>query len=93
MVNFLLQIFSLSYILRNIKFHVFLASVIIQGLRNKKSSLFLQHILTPTQNIETVKVNILNTQFLRICYIVLTRKIKCLRQFGQSRQAAQIKCK
>jgi hypothetical protein len=54
MFNFLLQIFSLSYILRNIKFHVFLASVIIKGLRNKKSSLFLKHNLPTTQNTESV---------------------------------------
>jgi hypothetical protein len=54
MFNFLLHIFSLSYILRNIKFHVFLASVIIKGFWNKKSSLFLQHNLPTTQNTESV---------------------------------------
>jgi hypothetical protein len=60
--------------LHNIKFYVFLACV-IKGLINKKSSLFLKHNLPTTQNIERVKINILNTQFLRICFNVPIHKI------------------
>jgi hypothetical protein len=60
--------------LHNIKFHVFLACV-IKGLWNKESSLLLKHNLPTTQNIETVKINILNTPVSRIVFNVPIHKI------------------
>jgi hypothetical protein len=59
----------------NIKFHVFLASVIIKGLRNKKSSVFTTQFTYKAKYGNRVKINILNTQFLRILFSVLIHKI------------------
>jgi hypothetical protein len=66
----------LSFILRNIKFHMFLAYVIIKGLRNKK--LFLQHNLPAKQNIETGWRQIFWIHILRICFNILYIELSLL---------------